>query len=109
MERIPYGYYRGSLSPATEDTSILSGRLFVTLLELNMTRMMSSFLQLAYQYGTPPGPRSNASIGLIFMVVTLDGSKVTLAIRLQLRGQVGHSKCPHTRRKPERRTSKWRK
>ena len=109
MERIPYGYYRGSLSPVTEDTSILGGRLFVTLLGLNIIHVTSLFQQLTYQHGTPPGPHSNASTSLIFPVVTLDRSKVTLAICLQLYGQVGHSKCPHTRRKPERRTSKWRK
>jgi hypothetical protein len=84
MERIPYGYYRGSLSPATEDTSILSGRLFVTSLGLNIIHVMSSFQQLTHRHGIPPSPRSNASIGLILMVVTLDRSKVTLAICLQL-------------------------
>src|ERR1022692_4247773 len=103
MERIPYGYYRGLLSPATDDAWIFRGRLFVTLFDLNRDRATSSFQELTYQRGTPPGPRPDASISLIFPVVTLDRSKVTLAIGLQLRGQVGHSKCPHTRRKPERR------
>jgi hypothetical protein len=43
MERIPYGYRRGSLSPAPDDAWILRGRLFVTLFELNTVCVMSSF------------------------------------------------------------------
>ena len=84
MERIPYGYRRGSLSSSTDDARILRSRLFVTLFELNIIRRVSPFQQLTWQHEMPSGPLSNASISLIFPVVTLDRSKVTLAICLQL-------------------------
>ena len=59
MERIPYGYYRGSLSPVTEDTPILGERLFVALLRLNIIRLMPLFQELTRPHGMPLDPRSD--------------------------------------------------